>query len=972
MKAKLVAIGAGLLLSFTALMWAQQGNSEIGGVVRDSSGSPIPGASVSVVNQETGTSRRQILSGDDGGYLITNLPPGLYQVTVEMSGFKTHVQTDLRLNVGIRQSLDIELQVGQITDSITVTGGAPLVETTSKEVGGVVSRQELVELPSVNRNFVGFVGLLPGVLPNISTESFGSDAVSVNGQDRRNASFLIDGVSNNDDVIGQRAGGQTRVALETVQEFQVITNQFDAEFGRTSGAVINAITKSGTNDFHGSAFGFFQDSALDAHNFFANAIGRDKPETSLQQFGGTVGGPVVKDYAHFFFSVERVLIDEGVVINIEERPEFNDTVAEETKAWNTVLKGDVQLTDSNLLSVRWLREDSPQFNQIINQAGGRPVTLNAAREESDTDQNWVGTLTSTLNPTLINQFRFGVTREDVAFANPAFNSGTPQENLPPLLLFDSFADGNSDVAQGRINTNWQADEVISWVTGNHDIRFGAQYQYATTENFNSTRLNGRFSFPGDAPFNPNDPFTFPNRLSIRVGGPQENVVVNHNIGLFLQDKWQLNPNFTLNLGLRWDKETVTEDNNNISPRVGFAYSPGDEGRTVIRAGFGLFYDRTPFSVIGAFTTDARFVGSFITAFPLNGRDIGPENGEFPTDPTLVNGPTVDRALIESLFPTGTLLRNSSPTVDNTQRSVPYVATYNVGVQHQLADNLVFEADYIHSDGIDQLVGIDLNNGFRDDPASGAVLGRADPNISTLTTRVSEGSTDYDSLRLSLNKRFAAGYSFRASYTLGHSRGDTTGDLFANAPFQAGNVGTFTEIEDEVFDLGLNADSLNLDRNEGRTNLDVRHNFVFSGTWEVPRVDGFSISSVIRTTSGFPFTLTNSRLDADLNGINFDFLAPGTYRGTGATPFETDFDGERNGATGPNAFQADVRLQYKHTFREEISGAFIFEIFNLTNRTNFQNPRSDFASTTGTPSGSFLNLFSAGIPRTLQLGFRVTF
>lgn len=943
-----------LILGFTlASGLAQQATSEIGGRVLDQSGAAIPGATISIVNEETGTARRQVISTDDGSYLITTLPPGSYELTVEMTGFKKSVTPHLRLRVGKRSDFDVTLQLGEMSEVVTVSDAPPLVETTSKEVGGEVDRRELTELPTVNRNFIGFIGLLPGIVPNISTESFGSDSVTANGQDSRNANFLIDGVGNNDDVIGQRAGGQTRIALETVDEFQVITNQFDAEFGRSSGVIINAITKRGTNQFHGSAFGFFQDSALDAHTFFNNFNGSDKPDTNQRQWGGTVGGPIYKDVAHFFGSLERITIQEGIIVTISGRPDLNGTTTEDTKAWNSLLRGDVQLSDANALAVRWVREASPQFNQIIPR-GGIDVTLDAAREEADVDQTYVGTLTSVFNPHLVNEARIGFTRENVTFGNPLFNSGTPMDQAPPTLVHPSFVSQQNDVAQGRINNSYQADEVVSWfVGGSHDVRLGAQYNYVTADNSNDGALNGVFFFGVDDDFNPNDFSTYPNRLQIRVGGPQQFAIVNHNIGLFVQDKWHVTPSLTLSLGLRWDKETIAEDNNNIAPRVGFAYDPRGDGKTVIRGGFGYFYDRTPFEVITAFTTNGPLSSSFTRFFPLNGRDTGPEGGDPPTDPTLANGPFVDRALIDSIVGTGAVLVNPNPFLDNPDRTVPYIRSFSIGVEHQVARNWAFKADYLHSDGEDQWVSVDLNAGMRAEPTE--EITRPDPTRGPVTTRATVGSTEYDALQLSLDRRFAADYSLRVAYTLSDSRGNTSGSAFALANFQQGQV-------------------LNLDQNQGPSDFDRRHNFVVSGTWEIPKARGLALSGIGRYLSGQPFTLVNSQFDANLNGIAFDPLPAGTYTGVGKNPFPVEFNGRRNGARGPNLFTLDTRLQYKHRFGETTSASFMFEAFNLTNRPNFNTPSGNYARAvpTDSPVASFLDLTGTGIARTLQLGVRFEF
>src|SRR6185436_5863157 len=214
----------------------------------------------------------------------------------------------IRLDLGRTTTLDLPLEVGGLTDTVTVTAATPLVDVTSKQIGGNVTNREVTSLPSVNGNFVGMVALLPGMVANISTESFGSDAVSANGMDSRNNNFLLDGANNNDDVIGQRAGSQARTPIEAIAEFQVVTNQYDAEFGRTTGAIINAITKSGTNAFHGVGAGLWQDASMTKKDFFVDQNGLNKPNTQLQTYRANIGGPVVKDKAHFFFNLERVMI----------------------------------------------------------------------------------------------------------------------------------------------------------------------------------------------------------------------------------------------------------------------------------------------------------------------------------------------------------------------------------------------------------------------------------------------------------------------------------------------------------------------------------------------------------------------------------------------------------------------------------------------------------------------------------------
>ena len=694
-----ILLGLFVWLLLPVLASAQQGTTEVRGQITDPQGAAIPGVAVVVRNQDTGMFRETVTNAD-GTFFVSGIVPGMYEIEAELQGFKKYSRRDIRLEIGKTATADIRLEVGSVEELVTVQAESPIVDLTSKEVGGSVTARELVELPSVNRNFVGFVGLLPGIIPSISTESFGSDSVTVNGQDPRNNNYMLDGANNNDDVIGQRAGTQARTPIESVQEFQVITNQFDSEFGRTTGAIINAVTKQGTNAYRGSAFGFFQDASLTKRDFFAELNDLDKPDTAQQQFGGTLGGPIVRDRAHFFFSLERVRIDEGITINVPARPEFNATTTEETRVWNTVVRADHQITPNHTWGVRWLREASPQFNQIIG-----AVTLDAAREESDVDQTVVGSLNSVLGNTRVNTLRLAWTQEDVSFGNPCFNNGRNQALCDPTLNFDTFTTQQSTVAQARVNDAYQLENTLSWFVpgrrGDHDIKTGVQLQYSQSRNDTQDNLNGTFSFSqSNGPFDPADPSTYPDRFSIRVPGPGGSLNKSQSLGLFAQDKWKLTDNLTLTLGLRYDLEKVTlpevdnplfaseddypVDTNNLQPRLGFAYNLG--GASVLRGGYGRFYDKTHFELINGVLNNRPFATSFVRAFPLNNADPGPQQGQLPADPFLVNGPVITdaiRAQLEAEFG-GATVRNSGATFDNPDRTMPYTDQISLGFERQIA------------------------------------------------------------------------------------------------------------------------------------------------------------------------------------------------------------------------------------------------------------------------------------------------
>jgi hypothetical protein len=728
---------------------------------------------------------------------------------------------------------------------------------------------------------------------------------------------------------------------------------------------------------------------MTAKDYFAKKNDNPKPDTSQLQWGGTIGGPVVRDKAHFFGSLERVTIDEGITINIPARPEFNTTTVEETRVWNTIARFDHQVSQNNTWGVRWLREDSPQFNQIIGD-----VTLAASREENDVDQTVVGTLNTVLGNTRVNTLRLGWTQEDVSFGNPCFNgNGRNQAACLPTLNFQTFTDQQNGTAQARVNDAIQIEDTLSWFIpgkrGDHDIKAGVQWQYSQSENLTQDNLNGAFNFGvSNAPFDPNNPRTYPERFTIRVPGQGGSFNKSTYFAAFVQDKWKLSNRATLTVGVRYDLERIPVpeidnplfgspddypvDTNNFQPRLGFAYEV-EPGRGVLRAGYGRFYDKTHFELIGGFYTATPFATSFNRNFPLNNFDSGPRNGQFPTDPFLVNGPVITdamRAELQRQFPAGQRIRNTGASWDNPDRRSPYTDQVTLGYERQLLNNMSFSADYVHAFSRDLLMSRELNPVLRATPVvaqspvvrqgsdllrqATAELQAIYPGFAPFTTGVTipvnAGETDYDAVLLQLEKRFSDNYSARVSYTWAHSRGNTTGAGVPTSPFQV-------------------LDDLNLDLNEGVTNQDIPHNLVVSGTAIVPRTGGLTVSWIARALSGSPFSLTNSNFDPDLNGIQAEPLEAGTYSGTGEDAYTVDdYRSERNGARGPGFFKLDLRVGYNINIQGRRLDLFA-EVFNVTDRVNFANPSGNQAN------ANFLLLTgysTSTTPRTVQLGARFAF
>jgi hypothetical protein len=502
-------VAALITMGTTAL--GQQGRSELRGRVTDDTGGALPGVSVVITNQDTGTFREVTTSGD-GTFFAAQLIPGVFTISAELAGFRGFQRTDFAIGVGNTLDIDIVLEIGALEETITVSGEAPLVDLTSAEVGGTVTSQELVELPTLNRSAFAAVALLPGIQFNPSS-SLGNDTMIANGQTPNGNTMGVDGATNNDDISGSGAGGQVRVPLESVQEFQVLTNQFDAEFGRARGAVINSITKQGTNEFTGSLFNYFTSNNLTAYDYFVAqdpALQRVKDDegSSKQEFGGVIGGPILRDRAHFFFSLERQLVAPGRTKVFATRPELNFTHTENWTAWNTLIRFDHQVNASNTWAFRWLRELAPQFELL----GGRQATLNALEDETDNDQTYVGSWTSVIGSDKVNTVRVSATREQYwrgnpcwrdlgGFSAPADQFGTLQSGCRVQYNFDTFTDNQLSSARGNTDNHWSYSDTFSWFVpdtmGDHDLKFGTTLHNTWMNWRNQSTQNGQFNFNTD-------------------------------------------------------------------------------------------------------------------------------------------------------------------------------------------------------------------------------------------------------------------------------------------------------------------------------------------------------------------------------------------------------------------------------------------------------------------------------------------
>ncbi len=976
------ALAAVLCLAASAAH-AQFARASLAGTVTDSGGLALPGVTVTATNADTGASRIVTTSGT-GRYIFNGLIPGPYDLAFDLSSFRPVRQDGLQLVVGQEATLNVTMELGGIEETVVVTAEAPVVDVTSKEVGATVTTETMESLPTQSRSFIDFAGLIPGVVPNVATASTAADSIFVNGQDNNNNSFNVDGANNDDDVIGGSAGAQTRTAIEAVQEFQILTTQFDAEFGRTQGGVINAVTKSGTNDLSGTGFYYYQGKELNSPNFFTERNDQDEPDVRFQSIGGVLGGPIIRDRFHFFGSFERLTPEEGIARTFETRPDLSFVTTEDNLLRNSMVKFDYQLTDAHKAAVRYLQEYSPQYNQII----GGATTLSASREEQDTDTSVIASLDSVVGDRGFNNLRVSFTQEDVAFANPGFNNNgqtfEAQRALDVSESRDTVLEGASTVASHRINQSYQVDDTFTIFVpdwgGDHNIRVGFNFSRRSVERNNSSTANGQFGFDADTPWNREDLSTYPNWFNVRVGGSSgENASVPRNnvYGLFFQDDWQPGENLTLNLGVRWDKEDLTDDNDNIGPRVGVTWDPSGDGRTAVKVGFGRFFERFQLGFYEDYYFDAAELPfGFTTRVPGSGNDP-----QMFWDIVHGNGISTLNGLRDFLAAdleganTGSL--NSQPTVPHPDRVTPYADTLSIGVQHEIAAATSIGADFIHTRNREVNVSADLNPFSRNlgQRPNISILNGEVVNFGSIRTYLNAGEADYNAIQLSLRRRFSDSpigmTSFTASYTGASQSGNVNAGGVPGARFQV-----YTETGYN-FDTGqLIGEPLALNMNHP-SNTDRpspwfrTHNFVTSWSWRVPGTSwadssGLLVTGIFRYLSGSRDTLeTNDREDN-----NSRVVAPaGSYNANRDSDIaqSVDFDGKINGLEEPDFAKLDVSFRYSVPIGDRYEVTVLGDIFNALNRVNYNQMGSDIIT-----SGGFLIPTAAYPPREMQIGVRFTF
>ena len=974
-----------LSLFFCGLGLAQSSvaTASLNGTVTDPSGAFIVGAKVTARNVETGLIR-QTVTTDAGLYSLTDLPAGTYDLTVEQTGFDTAVRNNIRLTVGAVSTLNIQMLIGTATQKVDVTAEASLVETSRSEVSTAITNRQIQELPINGRNFLDFTLLTPGVVRDPTR----TGDLSFGGQRGTSNSLLIDGSDANNAFFGQSTGrtgtGRNPYSFseDAVQEFQVNTNGYAPEIGRAGGGVINTITKSGTNSFHGDVFEFFRDKSLNANSWDNNALGRPKRAYHFNQFGGNLGGPIVRNKAFFFFDYDGQrnttpnTVSPGIlpaptdVLGLSVLPSLQQYFVSYANSLNNDVylgKVDWNLTDNQHITFRY---NANRFTGLNYENSGATSALGHTGNSDVSTDNAGAIYTISLGANKVFEGRFFYTRD----YEPGFaNSNTPetiiQQSGTTVIAFgrNSFSPRYTDI------DNFQPTAIMSIVKGAHTFRFGADLIFQQIANYFPGNFSGSFTFTSYDAFALNRPSSFTQAFP---GPGTSGATVYPNVSEyagFFEDSWRVSPKLTLNYGLRYDffdyaqppvlnpdpslaaegirTNRINLDPTDFGPRFALAYSPGNNGKTVIRAGYGIFYAVTPAILTGtAFTQNGIQVQSFTFTSP-----------NIPvTYPNLLPSiPSVNRQ--PSLF----VFANNFVS--------PRTQQWNFNFERQIGSSISITFGYLglHALHLPRTRDINLYPAV---PVSAPIVGggsfvffrhpsiRPNPNYTRIWLADSGADSSYNGGFIQLTKRFSHNFLIQTSYTWSHAIDD---DPDATAV-------VFGTDDAKIVQNNLLP---NLDR--GNANADIRQRFVFSGVWDLNFVppgansvlraiaNGWEISTIANVQTGRPYTSTIGQV-SDLNN-------DGNLRDD-RTPFQG-----RNALRGPNFMTDDVRLsRFFPLGSERVRLQLIGEAFNVTNRVNFVSLRTTQYNFTGSafvPLNTFLTPApgnAAGDPRILQLAAKIFF
>ena len=897
----------------------------ISGRVVDQMDMPLPGATVTATNRMTNVNSVTV-TDDQGRYRLPHLQVGSYQITASLAGFEDHVRP-VYVSAGSAFDLPLVLGVGAFTETIRIVDEAPVIESARSQIAATVSQAEVTALPMNGRNFLDLALLAPGVAPaNVgSTQLFPETSavpgitLSIGSQRNLSNNFVVDGLSANDDAAG--LSGIT-YGVDAIEQFQVITSGAQAEFGRALGGYVNVVTRSGSNALRGTLYDFVRDDSLNA----SNALSGTTLPMNQSQFGVSIGGPIRRNRAFFFGNIEKRVLDQTGLTTISDPntavinarlnavayggpPVATGIYPNPVDTVNILAKVDHQVRAGHQLSVRFGSYDVTSINS--RGAGG----LSAPSASAGLDNNDRALAVS--NVMTLSDQAFIETRAQLAHSDllaPPTDPFGPAVSIAGVAAFGT----SSSSPTARANRMYQVVNNVSVYANGHSLRAGVDFLYNDDDITYPRSARGSYTFSSLASFLSG---VYNNSGFAQTFGVNAVSQTNPNVGVYAQDEWRVNDTLTINAGLRYDLqflESINTDTDNVSPRIGFAWTPTRSRGLVVRGSAGLFYDRIPLRALAnamlsaGNTTDVTALRQYMVT-------LSPTQAGAPTFPNI----------LPAAVPLVTLpnLTTMDPDVQNA-----FSRQASAEIERQLGEYTTISAGYQYVDGSQLLMAINQN--VPTCVASGNNNGcRPISTYANNSQYSSAGDSTYHGVHVSIAQRARDWGHFRVAYTLAKAM-NNVGEFFFSSPI----------------------DPTDLSKDWGRADNDQRHKLVVNAS---AQKGGLQVGGMVQAYSAPPFNITS--------GVT-------TVQGTAGRPI---VDGEfipRNSGEGSVFFSLNARLSYTFRFGGRWQFEVLGEAFNVTDHVNVVTRNTNFGAGAypTDPSATFNQITAVGEPRSFQFGARVRF
>jgi hypothetical protein len=951
-----------LLLTFLSapISAAQEtvNNASVSGRVTDASGAAIAGATVSALQIETNLANTAS-TDSEGRFRFPYLRVGNYRIKVTQDGFAEATRT-FTLTIGAAYQIPITLAVGSVRETVDVTSESPIVEAARTQVAGTIAQNEINSVPLNGRSFLDLALLVPGVSPTNTaatqlfpeTSAVPGQGISINSQRNFSNSFVVDGLSANDDAAGL-AG--TFYGLGSVQEFQVVTSGGQAEFGRALGGYINLVTKSGGNDLHGEAYGFFRNQNLNADNALSHA---ELPLTQAQ-YGASLGGPIFRDRTFYFANFEqRLLNQDGLITSSQANVDIINAQLAATDYpglpiatglftnpvhnSNFLVRVDHRFSENDQFNIRYSLYDVDSKNARF---AGALTSATGGAALNNLDQTIAISNIATISSHTVNETRGQFT--DSNLEAPANDTIGPAVNISGVASFGT-ASGSPTARHNRL---YEIVDNLSHEAGPHALRAGVDFLYNDLTITYPRSIRGSYSFSSlnTQPAPPATPCNFLNGCYTTYTQTFGDPIIsqtNPNVGFYAQDEWHVNSRLTVNAGLRYDLQflqQISTDTNNFSPRVGFAWSPFASQKTILRGSFGLFYDRVPLRALANALLSSDNSTNLATVQQQSVSLAFGQTGA-PTFPNIL-------ASVPSNVLIGFTTMN--PNMQNA-----YSEQASLELEQQIGQKGAFSVSYQHIRGAHLIVSLNQNVPsctFKEDPVNLCRPNSAYQNNSQYSPAA---DSQYDGLSVSFNQRPTKWGSFRVSYTYSKAL-DDVGEFFFSSPVN-------------IF---------NIHQDWGRSDDDQGHRFVFDANFHSSMAPaktgwqnfthGFQLSGVLQYYSALPFNIVSG-----LNTIQQTAGRPCPEISPNVPDASCTLDKMigRNTGTGFDYFNFSSRLSRTFPIGDRLKLEAIAEAFNVLNHRNNLIPNTTFGAGAfpSVPRSSFGVPTAVGDPRQVQLALRILF